>query len=988
MTVPGKKRRMNGRNKVDQRAVKTRKEIRKEKRKQKGVRKHEFFSRKKNAGGKIGKQALNKPSDLNRHSGTSEPRLTGDAILNQRKSSDGFIKHQLREKEKERLRREKLEKEMQKTRKIQMKQANREEDKIIKKLEKQLKLNKRKSKSVPKSFASDGLDYLLEICDEDKIKQAMLLEQTLHESGSEFEEDFAMVTGRGKKPKVTKRGKGDDNGDENDDSVIGGDSDSEISTNGDDNSVIGDGSHSDVINSDGEEQEDDDNDSISGNELSDENDGSEDDYETDEVDGGAMMEHHSKSPQQRTNNVASSQNKSNSKVGKTDKTNDTVRKKRKREDSCGSDVSEQNSPLVVRKPKSECKKDRSSEKEVSSVSNAENLHSEGGLYVKLRHEMGKSKHKKMKGSEPEQSAVSYNSDDDDIDDCGDDSVEGEEGASDKGSENNEFWEDIYGRTRDKKGNVVQVSAGKYIPPQLRAQAASADAKKKEQLQRLRKQMKGLLNRLAENNMNSIAMQLDELYMTNSRNDMNDTLTVLMCESLIAPVLTPERLIMEHCMLIAILHANVGTEVGAHFLQAIVKRFDELHSEECEVENKQLDNVILVISHLYNFKVFNSLLMYNILDKLAEAFGPKEVELILLVLRSVGFSLRKDDPIALKALVLQLQQKASKASQSQNDSRVQFMLDILMAIKNNNMAKIPNYDTSHSEHLKKLLKGFLRKGNYVTELKISLEDLLKAEERGRWWVVGSAWSGVLPGESQSEQKGEMKSRTPSQSQNYSQQLLDLARKQRMNTDVRRNIFCILMTAEDYLDAFEKLLHLGLKNQQEREIIHVILDCCLHEKEFNPYYGHLTQKFCDFDRKYQMILQYSLWDKFKEVQNLTSVQIRNLAQLLVLLFIEKGLPLSILKVIHFTEVDKAMVRLLRQILLGILLHDSLEVMQEVFQRVAIAPKLHMFRESIRLFIQHFLLRKTDSLPEEDMKTLKDRANIVDTILSMAESRSRLF
>ena len=35
------------------------------------------------------------------------------------------------------------------------------EDRVIKRLEKQLKLNKRKSKSVPKSFASDGLDCIL-----------------------------------------------------------------------------------------------------------------------------------------------------------------------------------------------------------------------------------------------------------------------------------------------------------------------------------------------------------------------------------------------------------------------------------------------------------------------------------------------------------------------------------------------------------------------------------------------------------------------------------------------------------------------------------------------------------------------------------------------------------------------------------------------------------------------------------------------------------
>ena len=31
------------------------------------------------------------------------------------------------------------------------------------------------------------------------------------------------------------------------------------------------------------------------------------------------------------------------------------------------------------------------------------------------------------------------------------------------------WEDIYGRTRDSDGNVVQATATKYVPPALRAQ---------------------------------------------------------------------------------------------------------------------------------------------------------------------------------------------------------------------------------------------------------------------------------------------------------------------------------------------------------------------------------------------------------------------------------------------------------------------------------------------------------------------------------------
>lgn len=35
-------------------------------------------------------------------------------------------------------------------------------------------------------------------------------------------------------------------------------------------------------------------------------------------------------------------------------------------------------------------------------------------------------------------------------------------------------------------------------------------------------------------------------------------------------------------------------------------------------------------------------------------------------------------------------------------------------------------------------------------------------------------------------------------------MELARKLRMNTDIRRSIFCVLMTSEDFMDAFEKLL----------------------------------------------------------------------------------------------------------------------------------------------------------------------------------------
>lgn len=119
-----------------------------------------------------------------------------------------------------------------------------------------------------------------------------------------------------------------------------------------------------------------------------------------------------------------------------------------------------------------------------------------------------------------------------------------------------------------------------------------------------------------------------------------------------------------------------------------------------------------------------------------------------------------------------------------------MLDVLLAIKNNNVNKIPQYDPTLAEHFRKVLKTLFVNGKYMTTLNITLDDLINVEQRGKWWVIGSAWTGNIKdigGASKAiaSKKGEQK---------FSQQLLELARKQRMNTDERRNVFCVLMSAE--------------------------------------------------------------------------------------------------------------------------------------------------------------------------------------------------
>lgn len=109
-------------------------------------------------------------------------------------------------------------------------------------------------------------------------------------------------------------------------------------------------------------------------------------------------------------------------------------------------------------------------------------------------------------------------------------------------------------------------------------------------------------------------------------------------------------------------------MGANFLETVVRKFYELYKNP--TEGKECDNLVAIIGHLYNFQVVHSLLIFDILKLLVGAFTEKDVELVLFVLRNVGFALRKDDALALKELISEGQRKASDmGSKFQDQTRV-------------------------------------------------------------------------------------------------------------------------------------------------------------------------------------------------------------------------------------------------------------------------------------------------------------------------------
>lgn len=80
------------------------------------------------------------------------------------------------------------------------------------------------------------------------------------------------------------------------------------------------------------------------------------------------------------------------------------------------------------------------------------------------------------------------------------------------------------------------------------------------------------------------------------------------------------------------------------------------------------------------------------------------------------------------------------------------------------------------------------------LRVSLEDLHSAESKGKWWLVGAAWGGNPLVEAHDAIANTQVNGQTAPTTDPANDLLKLARKQGMNTDIRRSIFVVLMSSD--------------------------------------------------------------------------------------------------------------------------------------------------------------------------------------------------
>ncbi|RKP24988.1 MA3 domain-containing protein [Syncephalis pseudoplumigaleata] len=312
-------------------------------------------------------------------------------------------------------------------------------------------------------------------------------------------------------------------------------------------------------------------------------------------------------------------------------------------------------------------------------------------------------------------------------------------------------------------------------------------------------------------------------------------------------------------------------------------------------------------------------------------------------------------------------------------------------------------------LKKFIGNMNKKRHVVAgeALNVSLSDIRSVKTKGKWWLVGASWVGNQAdgyGDGAVSDLPAKAAAASTDKKSASDQLLELARKQNMNTDIRRSIFVILMSSEDYVDAFDRLMKLGLKEVQEREIARVLLHCCGQEKVFNPYYVLVAERVCGYKHGFKVTFQYALWDFLRELgedagglgsadarhragdQDGDQVPMRrivNVAKFYGWLMGASAVSLTVLKTLTFTRIQSSAQTFFRVLFAHLFLRiytladrrQDAEAIARVFSRATVVPNL---AEGIRFFM-HYFMRKVEFLTDaQDAKVVTWSIGIARDIL----------
>uniref|UniRef100_A0A0N4ZN64 MI domain-containing protein n=1 Tax=Parastrongyloides trichosuri TaxID=131310 RepID=A0A0N4ZN64_PARTI len=535
----------------------------------------------------------------------------------------------------------------------------------------------------------------------------------------------------------------------------------------------------------------------------------------------------------------------------------------------------------------------------------------------------------------------------------------------------EIVEDIYGRR-------IYKSSGMFVDKETRLQEKLIKLEEnkseisKEDTLKIEKSIRAVMNRLSEASLVNSQKIMFETWNQYSKNDVKRLTYNLLLQAIDKTYDMADRMIMEYGAFLTILHSTVSVDLTYYIIENLICDFVNRIKQKIANDGHRINNIGRFLCSLYNFRILKTSFIIELLSIIYLEINEFNLSLLQSMYTSVGNSLKKRDGTIFEEHLSSMRKQLPLLADIKDNFKYKFLIEQMLDLKVANINKFTSkFDENDMLHMIKVIQGLTKKNNQKEgELGMSVDDLLHATDRGRWWIVGSAWQ---PSQIVSANESSCNNKK-SFLMNFPPELLLLAKKAKMNLEHRKNIFCIIMSGDDSLDVFQRIMSLNLKETQERDIIHVLIICCTLERNYNPFYSSIIDQFCSFNNRFKLTTQFALWDRIKNLNEFKKRQRNNLAFIIADLIKKESIGLGVLRIIDFGDIEGINGHTLKIIFNRFLSTTSSSKIRDILQKMISNPKYELLSKGLELFFE--IKYQDEEITDDDFKS---RLQVVRNIFS---------
>lgn len=552
--------------------------------------------------------------------------------------------------------------------------------------------------------------------------------------------------------------------------------------------------------------------------------------------------------------------------------------------------------------------------------------------------------------------------------------------------------DFKGLTSDNNSNIStqqqssSITSSKYIPPHARKQPQNNNNTDSND-DYIISQINIILNKLSDSNLSYIIQSLYKLCTKYSKYKIYN----ILCQTIHIMIDNKTQLQISQCIYNAAvctaIHILNDITAGSLFVETSITKLnillqqdynnivnnndnndnnDDIVDTESIITNKQSSNLVLLLSYYYNFSLINASLIFEIIQHIIDnsinrynKITEYSIELLVVILQHTGLLLRQNNAIQLKQIIIYITNAVQKYSNTNNDnnSRIQYMINIINSIKNNKKHLYENnkesieYCKTQIMNIIKQLDKSIKTIDYTID--ISLNDYLNVKTNGRWWLTGGTYKGQQYNNSHHNNSNNNSSDTVSNNKEIDP-IDQIARNLNLNTKTKKSILSIIVNANNINECIAQLDN--ILKVYRTDVIQVIMICFLNETIYNNYYEALLLQLYELDNGVIKILDSFLCELLQQLdQQYNDAQIVNLSQLLGKLISDDVLSIRFISTLSLIQPTEQIVLLMYNLLTQICqqVTDTL-ILQYIFNVFNLKHKYKGFKLHLINFIKKYCIK----------------------------------